>query len=482
MKTIQESAREIPLLCEEMDVIVIGGGAAGIGAALAAARNGAKTIIIERFGFFGGSQTAAFDDSFAWVDDRIQGGIVQEIMDDIIAAGMNHKNSPGQVRDHWANEFGSIFFDGEYYKYLVDNLMEKAGVKVVFHALAADAIVNGDSLKGVIIESLEGRQAVLGKTIIDCTGIAHIAWKSGASVTGENGYPDNRFGPYEGYHMGLGYGFFVRNIDYYKFREFAEANPEQWDYWVKGMELFTKARAEGKLYSPRNSCLLTEYEDGRAWIINPYYKLEKGQHPWQVEVVSHAEKDMRKQAWSCWELLKDNVPGFENSRIEQTPSCALLRDGHRIIGEYTLTEEDMYGARTFEDSVSICNMPPDLFFPDGSHHFKFNVTPYDIPYRCLVSKDFDNLLAAGGTSSLDFITWGAIRYCTPSLTTGQAAGTAAAIAVKDGVAPAKVDVSKVQKQLNKQGMLTTNKQVAPEVVAEYARRAEEWGDGFKISE
>ena len=255
--------------------------------------------------------------------------------------------------------------------------------------------------------------------------------------------------------MGLGYGFFVRNIDYYKFREFAEANPEQWDYWVKGMELFTKARAEGKLYSPRNSCLLTEYEDGRAWIINPYYKLEKGQHPWQVEVVSHAEKDMRKQAWSCWELLKDNVPGFENSRIEQTPSCALLRDGHRIIGEYTLTEEDMYGARTFEDSVSICNMPPDLFFPDGSHHFKFNVTPYDIPYRCLVSKDFDNLLAAGGTSSLDFITWGAIRYCTPSLTTGQAAGTAAAIAVKDGVAPAKVDVSKVQKQLNKQGMLTT---------------------------
>ena len=109
-------------------------------------------------------------------------------------------------------------------------------------------------------------------------------------------------------------------------------------------------------------------------------------------------------------------------------------------------------------------------------------SPYDIPYRCLVSCDYDNLLAAGGTSSLDFITWGAIRYCTPSLTTGQAAGTAAALSVRDGVAPRKVDVGKVQKELNRQGMLTTNRQVAPEVVAEYARRAKEWGDGFRISE
>lgn len=480
MKTIKEAQREVPILYDDIDVIVVGGGAGGIGAALSAARNGAKTLIVDRFGFFGGSQTAAFDDSFAWVDDRIQGGIVQEILDDIVAKGMNHINSVGQVRDNWANKFGSIFFDGEYYKLLVDEMMEKAGVIVLFHTLAVDTIREGNMLKGIIVESLEGRHAILGKTIIDTTGIGHIAWKSGASVVGEEGYPDNRFGPYKGYHMGLGYGLFLRNIDYKKFREFAEANPEEWDYWVKGRKLFSQAQAEGKMHGKRNSILMTEYEDGRAWVLYPYYKLEKGQHCWQVEVVSEAEKDMRKQAWSCLNLLKENVPGFENVKMEQTPSALLLRDGHRIVGEYTLTEHDMYGARTFEDSINICNMPPDLFFPDAAHHFKWNVTPYDIPYRCLLSKDIDNLMAAGGTASMDFITWGALRYCTPSLTTGEAAGAAAALAAKQGKTVKEINVKELQKILNDQGLLTTNKQVAPEVVEEYRRRAEEWGDGFKM--
>ncbi|MGI5850151.1 MAG: FAD-dependent oxidoreductase [Christensenellales bacterium] len=481
MKTIIEAAREVPLLCEEMDVVVVGGGAAGIGAALSAARSGAKIILIDRFAFLGGSQTACFDDSFAWVDDRIQGGILKEIIDDIIAVGMAHESSPGRIRDHWSNDNGNIFFDGEYYKYLLDNMMADAGVKVIFHAFAVDVIKEGTKLKGVIIESLEGRHAVLGKTIIDCTGVGHIAWKSGASCYGEEGYPDDRFGPYKGLHMGLGYGYFLRGLDYEKFRKFAEANVEDWDYWIKGKKLCAKARSEGRLYSMRNGILITEYKDGRAWIINPFYKLERGQHNWQVEPVSDAETDMRKQAWSVYYLLKDNVPGFENTKIEQTPSHLLLRDGHRIVGEYTLTEEDMYGGKTFEDSITICNMPPDLFFPDGSHHFKFNVVPYDIPYRCLISKDIDNLLSAGGGASVDFITWGAVRYCTPSITTGQAAGLAAAMAAKKKISPKEIDIKELQKNLNKQGLLTTNKQVPKEVVEEYRRRATEWGEGFRIS-
>lgn len=482
MQSINEAARTVPLYCEEMDVIVIGGGAAGIGAALSAARSGAKTIIIERFGFFGGSQTAAFDDSFAWVDDRIQGGIVQEIIDDIIGAGMAHKNSHGQLVDHWANSEGNIFFDGEYYKMLVDKLMMDAGVKILLHALCVDTFQENGKLKGVIIEGLEGRFAIQGKSIIDCTGIGQVAWRAGASVQGEEGYPDDRFGPFKGMHMGLGYGFFVRNMDYAKFRKFAEENPKEWDAWAKGKELFGKAQKEGKLHGQRNGILMTEYEDGRAWILYPYYPLAKGEHCWQFEPVTRAEIDMRKQAWSCWQLLKDNVPGFENSRIEQTPSQCLLRDGHRIVGDYILQEEDMRSARSFEDSISCCNMPPDLFFPSGAHHFKFDVTPYDIPFRCIVSKDFDNLLSAGGGSSLDFMTWGAIRYCTPSLTTGQAAGTACAMAAKQGIAPKNVNVKELQENLHSQGMKTTNKQVSEETVAEYAQRAIDWGDGFKMSE
>ncbi|MGI5850152.1 MAG: FAD-dependent oxidoreductase [Christensenellales bacterium] len=479
MKTIIEAAKTTPLLYKA-DVIVIGGGAAGIGAALSAARNGAKTVILERFGFFGGCQTLTFNNSFSFVDDRIQGGIIKEILERLEAAGATYESNAGCIKDYWSRKEGCFYFDQEYYKFLVDNMMKEAGVKVLFHTLAVDAIKEGNKLKGVIVESLEGRHAILGKVIIDCTGIAHVAWKSGARCVGDEGYPDDKYGPYKGRHMGYGYGFFLRGLDYDKFRAYAEENPEDWDYWVRGRKLFVKAKAEGKLYMQRNSCLMIEYKDGHVWLIGPTYAIPEGKHPWMLEMLSAGEVDLRKQAWSTYKVLKENVPGFENTKIEQTPTSLMLRDTHRIVGEYTLTEEDIRSGRTFDDSITCSNMPTDLFFPDGTHRFKHDITPYDIPYRCLLSVDYDNLITAGGVISCDIFTWSAIRYCTVSVCTGQAAGLAAAIASKNNITPKEFDVRLLQDELNRQGMITSNRQVPNEVIGEYRRRAGSWGKGLKL--
>ena len=171
-----------------------------------------------------------------------------------------------------------------------------------------------------------------------------------------------------------------------RFRKFAEENPEEWDDWVKGQEAFHAGEKDGELYSFRDSCIFQEYEDGRVWMLSPGYPIAKGNHPWEAEQISLATVDIRKQAFSILNLLKKHVPGLKTRPSSRLRQSFLHRDGHRIVGKYTITEDDMRGGTTFEDAITCCNMPPDPFFPDGGHHFKFDVTPYDIPYRSLVSK------------------------------------------------------------------------------------------------
>jgi hypothetical protein len=141
-----------------------------------------------------------------------------------------------------------------------------------------------------------------------------------------------------------------------------------------------------------------------------------------------------------------------------------------MIGEYVLSEEDMRNGKAFDDSIAISNMSPDVFGPDDEHAYTGNVPPYDIPYRSLVSKDMDNLLAAGSTISADFFTYCAVRYCTPSMCTGQAAGTAAALAAKNNINPRKLNVKQLQDTLRKQGARITVKDVSEKVLEEYQQK------------
>ena len=196
-----------------------------------------------------------------------------------------------------------------------------------------------------------------------------------------------------------------------------------------------------------------------------------GHHPWMIDDMTAAEIDLRKQAWALYGLLKETVGGFENSLLDQTPFHLQFRDTHRIVGDYVLKYDDILNGKTFDDAVTVINMSPDYFQADGQHEHIQNAQLFDVPYRCLMPKDTDNLLAAGMIISTDLITQNAIRQITPSFSTGQAAGTAAALAVKTKVTPKKLDVKLLQKTLRDKGARVTAKDVPAEVVEIYRAKA-----------
>ena len=460
MKTVLEPQRETPVFYEA-DVVVVGGGPAGIGAALASARNGAKTILIEQFGGLGGQQTMGMSSSFSLVDPEIQGGIIQDIIGRLRKEGAIQADSSSRSR---SLGFTTVAFDMEYYKFLLDNMMAEAGVKLLYHTFGVGTIKQDNTLKGVIVECLQGRFAIMGKVIIDVTGNADIAWKSGAPCF-DGGHPK---GPGKGRHMGLGCRYYMAGVDAAKYKKFKEENPKEWTGMYVGRSLIEKAIAEGKYHGYRRTIVLHAFRSGIAMLEGLSYPLQLGHHGWMVEDLTDGEIDLRKQIFSAWRLIKDNVPGFEHATVEKTAVIPVLRDTHRIIGDYVLTEEDVAKGQAFDDSIAISNMVPDIYGPDGEHYYEPAKTlPHDIPYRCLVSKETENLLGAGSTISADFASWGAVRYCAPSICTGEAAGTAAALAVKNKVSPKKLDVKQLQKTLQKQGARTSVKNVPQEVLDEY---------------
>lgn len=473
MKTIKEAAKEVPV-AYEADVIVVGGGPGGIGAALAAARNGVKTILLEQFNFLGGAGTNCLVHGFCGVDFNVSGGIFEEVCKGLEEGGAIFEKT-------WL----AYSYDHEYYKYLLDNMMEKAGVKLIYHAFGVDAVKEGNSVKGVIIECKEGRLAILGKMVVDCTGTADIAWKCGAQCM-EGGHPSER-------HLGYTWTAVYRGIDLYALIRLKQEQPEEWGgittpithlgglpiwpYYVGGLggarELVKKGRESGELYMNHEYLYTALMDGGRASNISSQYSLPKGQHSWSLENMSNGEIDLRKQNWSILRFLKKHVRGFENADMEQTPVHAFLRDAHRIIGDYVLNWDDTFQGRSFEDSIGICCYFRDIHGPDDGHQdTRPDVPLHDIPYRCLYSKDTENLLAAGSIISTDFFTWATIRMMTTSMVTGQAAGTAAALCVKNKVTPRRLDVKLLQQTLEKQGQHTTLKHLPKKTIDEYQQWVE----------
>jgi hypothetical protein len=498
MAAIGEPEREVEVLLEA-DVVVAGGGPAGIGAALASGRNGAKTVLIDRFNSLGGLQTNGNNANFSLVDPELHSGIIREIFDRLkdggamksmdevpvyendvtsgLKAGILAANDTGDLPKrlvetsvgywgHWGQTF-----DSEYYKYLLDVMMAEAGVKVLYHALAVDAIRDGDSLKGVIIESAQGRNAVLGKVIIDTTGTGHIAWRCGAPVMGDEGLPA---GPLKGYHGGWLTAFYIGGVDMEEFTAFREANLDEWGQMYGGRKIIAEAKKEGA-YIISDSVILAPgldiYNNGRIWVMNPVHPVSFGKTVWDVQEISNCEMSLRKQAHAIHTLMKEKVLGFERSFIEKTANYAVGL-AHRIVGEHVLTVAEMREGKAFDDAVAINNMPPDIYEMVG--RFAFDILPHDVPYRSLVSKEIENLLAAGTTMSCGGFANFGLRYCTPSICTGQAAGTAAALAAEAGVSPKDLDVKSLQDNLRGQGARVSVKDLPEEVLEPY-RAIQEMG-------
>ncbi|MFC1948159.1 FAD-dependent oxidoreductase [Chloroflexota bacterium] len=440
-KSIYDPEREIEVV-KEAEVVVVGGGPAGIAAAIAAARNGAETVLLERYGHLGGLASGGLVTLIMPMSDGTEkpqiAGICQEVIDrlDIMGAALHPRikdlgSEAQDVLDYWKNYAFcviegkirlSVFMDPEMLKCVLNDMAEEADVKLLLHAYFVRALVENDMVQGVIIESKSGRQAVLGKVIIDATGDGDVYASAGAPYDGKLD-PEDRSSK-------LAFVFRIGNIDTASFYEFRENNPQQYSelleelHQLRGFTMFIRTSRKDVI-----------------WVNNNVPNLSG----LNVEDLTWLEVDGRKRMLITHKFLKKKMPGFENSFIIDTASQIGVRCSRRLIGEHVVSTAELHSGFIFPDTVV---MGPD---------FRYNLSPdhphWHVPYRSLVPLNLKNVLAAGRCISADPVAndlLAPIQYC---FATGQAAGTAAAIAAKYQTSVAQVDIRKLQRHLIDQNVL-----------------------------
>lgn len=429
------------------EVAVLGGGTSGFIAAIASARTGAETLLIEKNGFIGGEATGTFNTNLSSNIDseynRIMGGVGWEFIE-----RMARKREA--IVDKEKNRKPAIF--SESIKMIAQDMVEEAGVDVLLYTWAGEVIMEGEQIKGIIIQNKSGQKVIQARTYIDATGDADIAYKAGA--------PYEQLDPQNTWITSL--DLTVCNIDEYKLIKWAQNNanelgnpslPEEKDlnsYIRKPYKIIVKG--------PR----LKKREDGTVYREGRALGLKMMIHPGVTRVQGHvqidgtdarqitwAQLEARRQAMQDFYYLKENIPGFENAYvISQSPIG--IRETRRILGDYRLTIDDLLNNARFDDVVGLNARPLDRHTDDDKFEIKSLKGNHDIPLRTLIPQDVDNLLVAGRSISCDHDSHASLRGGGTCMITGHAAGTAASIAgMEDGIIR-NIDVHELQKTLIKQ--------------------------------
>lgn len=453
-----EPERKIPIIATP-DVLVVGGGPAGIGAAIAAARNGADVMLVERYGFVGGNLTIAMVNPMFTFHDiegkQVIRGIAGELVDRLIQKTV----SPGHVRDLTFDNASMSPFDPEGMKLVLLEMLEEAGVKLLLHSVVAGAVSDGQGqVTSVIVENKSGRQAILPKQVIDCSADADIVAHVGAPfVKGRESdgamQPVTLFYRIAGVNVPKLKAWMKQNRHLLKDSPTDEEIDSQEALAFLGMkEIIKEAAAKG------------EYPEHAAPRILMYQLPQEGQFAvnctrlqgidgTNVEDLTKAELLTRKQAWEVTEFMKKRIGGFENAYILDTGVQVGIRETRHIVGDYTMTEDDVLSSRAFPDGIACGTFAIDIHPPEGEQQVftGSGKAVYEIPYRSLLPKGFDNLLVAGRSISATHNAFGSIRVMATAMGIGQGAGTAAAIAVGQGLNARAVDASAVRRRLLEQG-------------------------------
>jgi hypothetical protein len=456
--TINEPAREIPVLMEA-DVVVVGGGTTGPLAAIAAARRGKKVVLIERFGSLGGILTLGLNTK---PSGAIVGGIPLEIWNLARKAG-------GAGADYMATtKTGGVKIasptDPEVMKMLLTRLCVEAGVQILFETFVSAPYVENGTVTGVFIESKSGRQFVGAKVLIDCSADADMAAKAGAPFVMGSGGPEATMQPVSMY-------FIMKNVDNKRLAEWARtcddvparaipANDKDLDYglWLTGFNgMLRQFQAETGVKLQRDNITL-KTADGQMYV-NATRVL--GVDVFSPKEFSAAILECYRQIEGVCRFLKERVPGFEHARLGQVSPILGVRETRHVLGEYTLTGPDSRGETRFEDSIAADNSALDIHDPKGGDVDFQSMPPYEIPYRCLLPRGVEQLLVAGRCISADHEAHARSRNMPACMATGQAAGVAAAVAVEEGVTVRRVPVPKVQQALSELGMPLFAEEVRP---------------------
>jgi 2-polyprenyl-6-methoxyphenol hydroxylase-like FAD-dependent oxidoreductase len=439
-KAIIEPARETPV-CRETEVLVVGGGPAGVAAAIAAARNGADTTLIERYNHLGGMATGGLviliPHMSAGTPEQEVAGICQEIVDRLDAIGgarhpdrkllgsadsdvvrkLKHYHDfvvDGRVRM-------SVIVDPELLKCVLNDMIEEAGVKLCLHSWGSRAITDGAQVEGAVFESKSGRQAILSKLTIDATGDGDIFASAGADFEGAVDH-SLRSGM-------LAVVFRLGDVDYLKFSGFRQSEPEAYK------AIMDEIRAVGGF----SLLPVATHRDDQVWVNN----WVPNNDCLNVEHLTSAEVKVRKVMRKAHQILRHKMPGFERSFILDTASQIGTRGSRRLLGEYVVTMQDLRSGAVYDDTIAA--------IPRFTENLSAQTPNRCIPYRSLVPRTTENLLVAGRCFSSDVTANDVLNLIPFCIQMGEAAGTAAALSLKHHVSPRHVDHGSLQQRLLEQG-------------------------------
>ena len=443
----------------QADVVVIGGGPSGMCAAIAAAREGVQVILVEQAGFSGGMATRGLVGPFMTCYDAkgetmIIRGLFEEIVNRMVERGF--AIHPSEV--HGGTAFTSWIkighehvtpFEPEGLKLIMDEMLTEAGVKVLYHTDFLRPIMENDAIVGVLVSSKRGMEIIRGTVVIDCTGDGDVACRCG--VPYEMGNEElNLMQPATMF-------FQISNVDHEAVEADIQANIDNF-YRKDGVNYrslhwrVTQARENGDWDLKRVSIGLFRMPKPDEWCVNTSRIM--GVDSTDNESLTDAEMEGRRQAQTIFRFLQKYVPGCENARIKSTASYIGIRESRHIRGDYRLTAEDLLDSKVPEDSILLAANSVDVhgrFGPTSNEYVPIKGDYYGVPYRSLLPIGVEQLLLAGRCVSADSTAAGAIRVMPPCMGMGQAAGTAAALAVKEGCTVRQVDAQKLRKILKERG-------------------------------